>query len=380
MAAASLWPSARRGSKTISASAARCKRVRFRKSDCRKCLDTCPDDAISLNPGPTLGSSCSECGLCQTACPTGVFRDELRSERYLLDRAGSLLDQLRDREARLLVHCHEAETPTDAALSVTCLGSLSESFLVGAALSGFDEIALMRGDCSGCRLQAGEELLRASMRSSRTLLTGLGLGEKTIRLELVEKRPDRARGRKELFSFLARRAGECVASAAYQERETSPGTRLGEPPDGNGVGTPAVRESLRRLVAREGRGGGVLEYSRDSPWGVLRIDEQACTACGVCVDVCPTVAMSQAREGEEHVLSFDSGSCTNCGLCSEACPATAISFEDQVPLAEIFASRSREVARIGLTGCVLCGDLIPAQAAGGTCATCAKRGAWSVRC
>ena len=47
-----------------------CKRVRFRRSNCQRCGEICPDDAISLEPGPVVSDRCSDCGLCQNACPT----------------------------------------------------------------------------------------------------------------------------------------------------------------------------------------------------------------------------------------------------------------------------------------------------------------------
>ncbi len=46
----------------------------------------------------------------------------------------------------------------------------------------------------------------------------------------------------------------------------------------------------------------------------------ACTACGSCVDSCPSDAI---KEGEEK-YKIDPDLCIDCGSCVDACPVTAI--------------------------------------------------------
>jgi Fe-S-cluster-containing hydrogenase component 2 len=68
-----------------------CKRLRIKKSNCQRCVEICPENAILLNRGPTISSSCTECGLCQNVCPTEVFRHEWYTDRYLLNQAKAFL-------------------------------------------------------------------------------------------------------------------------------------------------------------------------------------------------------------------------------------------------------------------------------------------------
>lgn len=44
-----------------------------------------------------------------------------------------------------------------------------------------------------------------------------------------------------------------------------------------------------------------------------------CTACGACLEACPTAAIS---EGDIYVI--DPELCTDCGDCVEECPVEAI--------------------------------------------------------
>lgn len=45
-----------------------------------------------------------------------------------------------------------------------------------------------------------------------------------------------------------------------------------------------------------------------------------CTSCGVCVEACPTEAIS---EGDE-IYVIDSALCDDCGDCVEECPVECI--------------------------------------------------------
>ena len=52
---------------------------------------------------------------------------------------------------------------------------------------------------------------------------------------------------------------------------------------------------------------------------MAHIITEECTACGSCIDSCPTDAIS---EGEIYVI--DAELCTDCGACVETCPVEAI--------------------------------------------------------
>ncbi len=65
------------------------------------------------------------------------------------------------------------------------------------------------------------------------------------------------------------------------------------------------------------------------------VDEEACTACGLCEERCYFGAMSPDKDGCAHILAEK---CMGCGLCQVACPEKAISMkqvrdEEFVPLA-----------------------------------------------
>jgi len=54
------------------------------------------------------------------------------------------------------------------------------------------------------------------------------------------------------------------------------------------------------------------------------VNEDLCTACGVCRDECPQDAITVA---EVAVVNPDL--CTECGVCVDACPNDAISLPQE---------------------------------------------------
>lgn len=51
------------------------------------------------------------------------------------------------------------------------------------------------------------------------------------------------------------------------------------------------------------------------------INRSECTGCGICVDDCPSGALSLDGDG---ISVIDDNLCTSCGNCVSACPAEAI--------------------------------------------------------
>jgi len=69
---------------------------------------------------------------------------------------------------------------------------------------------------------------------------------------------------------------------------------------------------------------------------VIFIDEDRCTACGLCLDACAQGAISLGEGGaaiEQHL-------CTGCAACLAACPQAAIYEVEAAPVAAV--SRAAE--------------------------------------
>ena len=54
----------------------------------------------------------------------------------------------------------------------------------------------------------------------------------------------------------------------------------------------------------------------------IQIDQEKCSGCGLCVDICPLEAISL----ENGKAKVDKDTCTECGQCVDECPNKAISI------------------------------------------------------
>ncbi len=56
---------------------------------------------------------------------------------------------------------------------------------------------------------------------------------------------------------------------------------------------------------------------------VAHVDEETCTLCGVCQDVCPTEAISLG----DTAVKVSKEACCGCGACVNVCPSGAIRID-----------------------------------------------------
>jgi len=356
-----------------------CKRSRLRKSNCRRCVEICPENVITLDLGPTINNGCSDCGLCKNVCPTEVFHNEFDTDEHLLNQAKSFIEKekLACEKKRLNIHCQQAENQNGHSLYIPCLGNVTENILLGIALLGFDEVILIKGICSQCRLAQGEKLLANSITISRILLESLGLGKFPINLMEQEKGKEKILSRREIFSKISNGVRDKAASFLYHKGKTFQNNLSHSLESKNGTRCSPKRRLLQRLIKQKGWGNSVvLKYQPQFPWGKIKINEKNCSACGICQATCPTGAISKKFEKDYQLLYFNGSLCTNCSLCKEACPKNAIDFEEDFPLIEILEDEAKAVGKVKLASCRICGEMVAGESE--WCPTCRKREWWPI--
>ena len=56
----------------------------------------------------------------------------------------------------------------------------------------------------------------------------------------------------------------------------------------------------------------------------LRVEEEKCIGCGMCIDVCPQGVLNLPN-GKVQIVNRDA--CMECGACAQNCPAEAITVK-----------------------------------------------------
>jgi len=84
-------------------------------------------------------------------------------------------------------------------------------------------------------------------------------------------------------------------------------------------GAPMTREFNQSYPQSQQTGTG---KTQQPGFTIPTVDEDKCTGCGICIDICPVNAISLQEDG---IAIIDKNTCTNCRICVEKCPVNAIS-------------------------------------------------------
>jgi len=120
---------------------------------------------------------------------------------------------------------------------------------------------------------------------------------------------------KNVWARIGTKASDLIRSAKGFLRQPSK-VLFGGPMTGEAIG------DLERPITKKVQ--GILSLSQEL---IASGQEQACTRCAKCVDVCPeslipeTLMRAVKKEKYGLALEYDIQSCTECGLCSYVCPS-----------------------------------------------------------
>ena len=86
-----------------------------------------------------------------------------------------------------------------------------------------------------------------------------------------------------------------------------------------------VRESVIQAKAAASRARTFLSQEVKTTYEKIKVQEDVCTSCSICVKVCPFGAISLDSKNGKDTAHIHMDICTDCGLCVGACPVTALS-------------------------------------------------------
>lgn len=185
-----------------------------------------------------------------------------------------------------------------------CLADLPRALPFELLVLGVERVVLELTDCGGPWRTEWSELASVA-----------GVGD---RLQVFDELPTDARRPKRVFDadampVLRRRS---IFGLGGVQDEPQP-----ELPD---RGSPQQR--LRAVIRALALDGVQAPEPPVAGWssGALDLASEGCTACRVCVQVCPTDALALQTAGRRAGLGFDPSLCIGCGSCVVACDAEAL--------------------------------------------------------
>ncbi|MEA5018995.1 MAG: 4Fe-4S binding protein [Gordonibacter sp.] len=343
-------------SKAVFLATDRCVVVRNRHSSCSKCSDACPTNAVLAvdNVLALDGGRCVSCGACTTVCPTEALIPLAPLDE---DLAASAADAVVASGGRAVFACARIASKRlgnpEKFVEVPCLARMEESVLLGLAARGVDNLLLVDGTCSTCKFRATVPGIDATVASVNMLLAAQGSSVCVARASafpeevlLEDQRSLLASQRRGFFAqakTVAKDAAEKTVEVAFIKKDDANAPTLRDRLRMSDAGTLPQFNPERRmrvLDAMDRLGSSVLPEIDTRLFGNVRIDVDACSACGMCTVFCPTGALKKSEivpaDSEGSYLEFSAADCVQCELCADACLKKCLVVDSVVSTEELF--------------------------------------------
>jgi len=330
-----------------------CAHSHSQKIGCNNCLDVCPAGAIT-DIGDLVeidNGICGGCGSCHSVCPTGSISYQYPSRIDNIARAQNILSTYSDAGGKnpvLLLHDEQSGIEMIAAMarygeglpanvipiglhSVTSVGHVE---LLGMLSSGAVQVLIL------ANIKQQEELnaLETEAALTNAVIKGLELADGAVVEIICEADPDQVE--QKLWNL---------------PQHKSINAKRFEPLGG--------KRDIARLVFSNLHGASkakpdFIELQENAPYGIVEINEEACTLCMACTSACPANAITDTPG--EPKLRFTEAACVQCGLCVNTCPEKALSLKPQLDFTPA-AMQAKTLKEEEPFHCISCGTPFAAK-------------------
>ena len=292
--------------KAVVPASKRCVAVRNRNASCRKCIDACPADAISVhnNVLSVDHKACVACGACTVVCPTEALIPVRPADEALEQAAAEAMASL---DGRAVIACARIASKGLADphkfAEAPCLARVDESLLLGLAAVGAKDIVLVDGCCKTCRFRETSPGVDETIASANSLMQAQGAPAMVSPRVGVPRRVGAQEREKP-----ARRG----APRLLHQRNFVDGQRGGQDRRDGHPQKPRY-EGQGRHAARAA-GGGTLRARCPS------FRSAAAARCSMPWTVWASLRSSRSRRACSGRVEIDASACNSCGMCAVFCP------------------------------------------------------------
>lgn len=301
-----------------------CVRYRYRYSECDRCQEACPHEAIVQGEdGVSVdGSKCQGCGLCVAACPTEALQLSALSN-------GDITGLAADRRQ---LSCACAPSGVGGDKVVSCLGALTPAILSSFVSKGVALELRGTGHCVQCvHAPKGADMLAMQFEGLDLLRKAAGdetWAEVQLRDETTQD-VEPARGahqaaRRQMFRRLL---GKGVDAIAKPQSDLAPAPL-------RAIRAAAPLRSERRDMLQN-----LWPHAAERPFSIpphpsLQMAQlclnEGCTLCEACARACPTGALRVEEDSSSWQLYFKAARCVGCAVCMEACQPGVLTPGDAI--------------------------------------------------
>ena len=306
---------------------------------CKLCAYTCPAHAIADANGKLKinKSTCTRCGACVTSCP----REAISYPGYSLTEMEREIEGLLSRHVELpsrilsivCQSCLNVDDPNIKAISpylfsikVPSPAIVSPLLLLYAFNLGADGIVLIH-DQQHCNSKISTQTLNNNLHFIRQLFQRWGIDKNRIGYIDQAYNPE---AHEELHRFTER-----IITSGHTPFSLAAGSMTFE-------GMYSIAAIIREMNAKLQLSEEGLISGEEVPFGSVNIDQSHCTGCCLCVQSCPTGALS-TRISDNHDsinLEFQHNKCIACGICVATCPEKCVSNKKVLDFAVISGSKN----------------------------------------
>jgi ferredoxin len=323
-----------------------CVRAVGMASNCVKCVDICPTNAIELSPHlpaftPDL---CVGCGGCVGACPTSAFS---------LTDFNTVSFTFSQFEKPEIISCKT---------NIPCLAIFGAEEMVSLALGSEHKVTMDIGHCSGCEIaqELYPQIIKNIEEANFILST---FGDKKIEAMQLKVSSDEAKtdesSRRDFLNVL--KPSELAKQKAIFDNEVISDELKTFVLDETSISKiknkniPDKRKLLFAILKCEAKSQSyeVID-SNDISFTSQKYVDESCTNCQMCYRICPTGALGSVSNFSQ--INFDSLLCVKCHLCHDVCEPDAIHLQPTFEIKEFFEPTQRVLASFDIKRCNECGN------------------------